>query len=912
MQNVNNGGLMSVPQIAAQTVYLDFDGEITSYNGELLTVENVIVEDSKLTQMQITEIVNALNTQYFDRNVVFTADKPADGEYSTVYVGKTSSFDAYGNFVGLAETNDIGNQNKADNAFVMLDNTASTTSIISTISHEVEHLLGTGTHGGDGLSAYAYEKYVLAGESSSYVSVGYGDRLWVYGSVDYTSIISGGEMSVSSGGTADHTNLNVAGLMYVVGGYANSTSIAGQAQLHVSRGGLASNTYVNYGEMHIGSGGTGKDVIVNNLSGGILYVHSRGYAQDITVSRGTVLVDSGSATNISLNDRGALLVSTESSFVSNVVVNDGGDVGLDGSATGITINSGGCARFYGKVANAELNGGGLLYINGGTNTNINVNAGGVMRVSAGMSDDTNVNNGGCVHVFKGVVLNTDINAGGVVSNYGGDVLSPSVSAGGLLYNFGSGAVIDSLDVKPGGTVIVGSESKLTGLWFVSQGANVYIENDAIIDFDVSAYSPDFYVPLSDYTLLQNANNAHFTISVYEPTEKDVKPNYGTYKLANNAYSFSTYATVVNVATDKETELGVITVDNPLTTSKAKYVLSMEDGTLTFTIQQQATNVRQNLLENGYSQIVAFDATNHNVGYLSVDGLATPPWNGVWSWGEKDNWKVVAVGRFAGSNVKHDGLLLYNTATQSYASWSNLDNGDYGYHSLCYVEDRYSVVSIMNADDSEYDDVLLFDKQSGSFAILTEGVNFHDVWHSDPLDDPATDLYEVKGAGDFTLKDKDGKPVGDTKTTTDQILVKRKEDNAYFLWTNNDTKFQTWDWTQKYIGSLGNEWEVAGIGDFSADETDDIAMWNKNTGVVMIWENGQSSKQRYAGTLDPNSWEIAGVGDYNGDGKEDLLLRELSTGWGGIGYWADANCTKWTDLNVRIESNNATGKYGIIA
>ena len=39
-----------IPQIAVQYVYLDFDGELTSYNGEILTIDNVAVKDFSLTK----------------------------------------------------------------------------------------------------------------------------------------------------------------------------------------------------------------------------------------------------------------------------------------------------------------------------------------------------------------------------------------------------------------------------------------------------------------------------------------------------------------------------------------------------------------------------------------------------------------------------------------------------------------------------------------------------------------------------------------------------------------------------------------------------------------------------------------------------------------------------------------------
>ena len=153
-----NGGIQYVPQIAVQYVYLDFDGELTSYNGEILTVENVEVIDSKLSAERIAAIVAELNTQYASQNVIFVAERPTVAEYSTIYIGKTSAFEQYGSFAGLAETIDSGNKNKSDKAFVMLDASSSNESIISTISHETDHLLGTLNHGNDkSVKSYAME-----------------------------------------------------------------------------------------------------------------------------------------------------------------------------------------------------------------------------------------------------------------------------------------------------------------------------------------------------------------------------------------------------------------------------------------------------------------------------------------------------------------------------------------------------------------------------------------------------------------------------------------------------------------------------------------------------------------------------------------------------------------------------------
>ena len=156
MGQMQNGGVQHVPQIVVQYIYLDFDGELTCYNGEILSLDHVEVQHSNLTKERITDIVAELNAKYAAQNVIFVTERPTIAEYSTIYIGKTDAFNTYGNFTGLAETIDEGNATRTDNAFVMLDATATNLEIINTISHEADHLLGTLNHGGEDLNAYAF------------------------------------------------------------------------------------------------------------------------------------------------------------------------------------------------------------------------------------------------------------------------------------------------------------------------------------------------------------------------------------------------------------------------------------------------------------------------------------------------------------------------------------------------------------------------------------------------------------------------------------------------------------------------------------------------------------------------------------------------------------------------------------
>ena len=127
----------------SQYVYLDFDGERTSYrNRDLNLTVSVTVQNPAFSNAQKQEIVSALTEKYKADGVVFTTEKPQDASYSTVYFGESSAFKKYGDFFGVSETIDGNNKNASDNAFVLLNSSYSTDQIIAVASDELDNLLG--------------------------------------------------------------------------------------------------------------------------------------------------------------------------------------------------------------------------------------------------------------------------------------------------------------------------------------------------------------------------------------------------------------------------------------------------------------------------------------------------------------------------------------------------------------------------------------------------------------------------------------------------------------------------------------------------------------------------------------------------------------------------------------------------
>ena len=229
--DILQGGVQLVTPIAPQIVYLDFDGELTRYDGEFLTIDNVEVQHSLLTKERIENILYLLNEKYASQNIKFVTERPVSGEYSTIYIGKTSAFDAYGTFAGLAETLDHNNANKTDNAFVNLDSSATDLEVVNTIAHETDHLLGTLDHGGEGVNAYAYSStyHVSSGNIVSWTYLSSGDSMYIsnQGIALSTTVVSRGFLQVESGGTAIETVVCSSGSMYVKnGGTANYATVS--------------------------------------------------------------------------------------------------------------------------------------------------------------------------------------------------------------------------------------------------------------------------------------------------------------------------------------------------------------------------------------------------------------------------------------------------------------------------------------------------------------------------------------------------------------------------------------------------------------------------------------------------------------------------------------------------------------
>ena len=456
-----------IPQLATaspQIVYLDFDGAETSYNSEFLTIDNVVMEGSGFDDETISLIVNTLNDQFGD-DIVFTADLPQTNEYSTIYVGVTSAFEAYGGFLGLAETIDSGNKIHDDNAFVFLNYTTSLDLVTSVIAHETEHIVHGMEHDGEGIDKYADVISVVSkGQTVNGLVVSSGTSVHVLGIANTMKVSAGGRVDVSSGGTANSMTLYKSGAAIVSnGGVANSTIISGGA-LNILTGGVANFT----------SAGTGGKIVI--LEGGI--------ANDITLTSNGWISAGGTANRTLVNSQGSMLVTTggtatSTTLAGTMVVKYGGTavsttlkgrmIGYNVFEASLEVSSGGNA-----VSTIVSSGGKLTVSNGGTASDVVVNGKGALLVTGFGTALRVKEQGGAVFVNAGasvtfvpsIITNLDfgLEDSFEITLHSGTTAMSATHTNGFLEIY-SGGVADSVNDESVMMVYDGGLAKSTTVWY---------------------------------------------------------------------------------------------------------------------------------------------------------------------------------------------------------------------------------------------------------------------------------------------------------------------------------------------------------------------------------------------------------------------------------------------------------------
>ncbi len=645
----SDGGIQTVaPQsmaVSPQIVYLDFDGAETSYNGELLTIDNVVVEDSGFDSESITLIVAALNDQFGD-DVVFTAELPQTDEYSTIYVGVTSAFEEYGDFLGIAETLDSSNQIHNDNAFVLLNSAASVELVTSVIAHETEHIMGELHHGNGTLNAYAEENISIVYINEDYHNLLYDHianharldvDLYNYLTQSYYTLIFGNLIEsiskCSECASYPVKIVNASSMLMSAAHTINGISILNGARMFVSHGGVATDIGISAGAVtEVYSGGV--MVSFSVYQGGTLKVHNDAKLSGFMEVIGNVSIENNAIVDFSVNlltDSSTYLIdgldyfNTVDNFTCTVKTNqESGDyyIANDSSFSKNVTLKNTSGTILGELSinhsiQVDDKRYSLHYSNGGNYLTLSIEANSNYPVK--LYDDNNLTS--AASSMANVVLRKNADNRMEVSS-GGIVINTTINAETKM-EVSSGGIVSSAIINSGGTLnandgILKGNIRLGGQLVVTGDIAAA---DAEIVFDLTQRSPNDGVMVVN---LDKINDATYTISV----SSDMKE--GKYLLANGAGGFSNDINfTVNGVALSEGYLGQYTFTWKTNAETAYGLFSLNQGGYTginyngynYVLTKEGGELCLNVKKNLETMILYLDGDNNldfKLNYVLVD------------------------------------------------------------------------------------------------------------------------------------------------------------------------------------------------------------------------------------------------------------------------------------------------------
>ena len=309
-----------------------------------------------------------------------------------------------------------------------------------------------------------------------------------------TTLNTGGQMYIYSGGMANSTIVNFAGMFIYSGGSADTTILNSWGQMHISSGGVADNTTV-YGSMYVSSGGTAYSTTVN--SGGSIII-ARGGSADIAFDPWQSGVVSQAGANVTYyndakvyyGDRYSGLISKYDS-VSCLAVRCSAIVYSGGAVNDAVIDYGSMYINSGGIANGTVVSGGDFFLSSGGSANKTlIDQYGEMYVSSAACATGTVISGYSATMYVssgGTASNTIFSWGSMSVDSGGsadgvivrmDTVSGSSSRSGYI-NVASGGIVNNVLVESNGILYLSGcardvvvQGRLTG----GSASNVTVES----------------------------------------------------------------------------------------------------------------------------------------------------------------------------------------------------------------------------------------------------------------------------------------------------------------------------------------------------------------------------------------------------------------------------------------------------
>ena len=710
-------------------------------------------------------------------------------------------------------------------------------------------------------------------------SSGAGASLRIYegGVASDTEAFDCGYVEVSSGGTAVNTLLHASGRMMIDnGGTAIGATLKDGGYIYASN---YSSGQVVVSDTVISSAGklyltpySGCVSACNTVveSGGTLYLAPAGSSYPHVVLSGTTIKSGAVIERISSSyypvgpvsafdtvvDSGATLTPYVLDYYSNTTLKENAVLEISSGVNAYYVSAteaGATVRVLsgGEVEAAEIGSGASMTLEAGAEAMGVFIDGGTMRVTgSGLQDDFLFDTG----VYFTVVQNGTVTVE-------------------------SGAYLDIVSAGSGGRVEVGSDAIVLERVLLTDGGEMHVEEGGQIFFLLNYMTaPSTQLLANDLSRITGAPDYRLVVKSNQTR--------GTYVFASGAADFDGTITVVD---GNVQELGKLNLNETVKIGDSNYTLRQANGNLGVTISDVAgIEVSKGDIDNSGISDVLFQWTGggYQLGYWmnghSVEnGMST--WKCTGATHSKD-WEVLGnyVMDFDGNA---DTVLVGNVQPEG-----GFKGAYIGYYKdgVDADENWVTIGYLTNEDDIAWQNkVGNLTGNEGANSIIWYAPELHALgaWKDGKEDwQFISDQYggtdwTMVGVGDF---DGDGR---------DSIVMSLYNGVGFYS--------VELDGTVKSMGS-GNwvNWEIRAIGDFSGDRKEDIVAFHKETGSMVLFEDGVIEGYTSLGQLDPNDWFVVGAGDYNGDQKDDLLVRQYSTGT--LGYYVCAHQDQWVELGNGVD------------
>ncbi len=677
-------------------------------------------------------------------------------------------------------------------------------------------------------------------------------KLFSGGQCEIVSLKNSGRLEIYSG-EASKVHISSGGYLWIndvendpfSDAFASATTVSSGGTMFLGIAGAANNTTVlNGGKLILGGNPSsyGSDVrtftLDTVLSGGSMEIRAGASASTNHVSSGVLRVSSGgTAIYNKIESGGILYVSSGGSATSNYI---SGIMYVAGTASSNSVDSGGIvSAYYCAMNSTTVNSGGMMYVRSG-----------------GILNNTTVNSDGWVYLSSGGILN-----------------NTTVNSDGRVY-LSSGGVVSNAVFNSGCRVLVSSGGKMTGSITVEDGAIVQA-GWAVLDFNISEIGPGEASLVNNLSLLQHLS--HFTLTVSGTQEN------GSYSLAGGVEKFDRTISVMNTLGE---ELGTLKAGDGRTNIDGTiYTLEQKESELTLTVEDRSMIpdvTKSDIDANGISDVMfQYIGGQGQIGFW-MNG--TDEWKSTNTFHSTDTWEVL--GSYdMDANGKADSLLIGNAEVNGvrgtfvgyYADGEDTDENWVNISFLIGSEDWEWKNKVGNlTGNAGKNSIVWHSPKLGALGVWIDGT---DEWvgFDSRYDGRA---FELIGCGDFTGTGKD-------------TIVMSSYNGRLFTIDLNGT-------TESLGDAAWSGWDVRAIADFAGDGKDDIVLFHKATGSMVLCADGNLDSYVSIGQLAADDWFIVGAGDYNGDKKDDLLVRQYSTGM--LGYYVSGDTSKWVEMGRGVDMN----------